>query len=141
MDEVVARAVVRAVDGDCVLVEPVDHGCGRCHQPGGCGGARLAALQPQRYRASNGPGAKVGDMVEVAIAGGLLARLATRIYLWPLAGILAGAALVNEGPLSIVGGLLGGLLGYLLVRRAMRSENFALPAVVRVCSNCLEEST
>ena len=35
------KGTITALDGDYALVRIADAGCGRCHEPGGCGGVNI----------------------------------------------------------------------------------------------------
>lgn len=128
-----ARVVVRSTSGGEALVEPLDHGCGRCHEPGGCGGARLSCAQPRLFAAENGIGAAVGEEVEVSVAPRRLAFVATCSYVLPLLGLLAGAVVGGDGLSAIIGAVLGAGGGYLAGRRLLLAENLKLPVIVRRC--------
>ena len=81
----------------------VNSGCGRCNEPGGCGGVSLAqplCSTPKSIVLSDPIGLAVGDTVRVAIPDELLSRGVTRTYVIPLilffAGSLLGAALLPD---------------------------------------------
>ena len=60
------RAIVREINQADALVEIEQGGCGRCHEPGGCGGQQLTQMfcsTPKTYRVANEIGAGVGDRV------------------------------------------------------------------------------
>lgn len=88
-------AIIRAVVGRQVEVEIETGGCGRCHEPGGCGGQNLSRAfcgGPKRYLIDNPLSARVGDRVHVGVEPASVRRAATRAYVVPLLATLAGAA-------------------------------------------------
>lgn len=117
------EAVVSRLEGDNVMVVDVtpERGCGRCDEPGGCGGG-LAVAKPcvRTYRFQNDIGAAVGDAVLLGLPEGAVLGAAAWAYLMP--GILAivGALLaiqIAAGDISaIVGAVVGLLLGILALR-------------------------
>ncbi len=81
----------------------VNGGCGRCNEPGGCGGVSLAqplCSKPKSMVVSDPIGLSVGDKVRVAIPDDILSRGVTRTYVISLllffAGSLLGAALLPD---------------------------------------------
>lgn len=81
----------------------VNGGCGRCSEPGGCGGVSLAqplCSKPKSMVVSDPMGLSVGDRVRVAIPDDQLSRGVTRTYVVSLglffAGSLLGAALLPD---------------------------------------------
>ena len=108
------RAVVRAFDGDDVLIEAAQGGCGRCHEEGGCGGQNLTQMfcsAPKVWRLPNPGGLSVGDAVMVGIAAGEVRHSANVAYGLPLLGILLGAVSGNAVA-SDQGAMLGAVLGF-----------------------------
>lgn len=94
-----ARGTVTRRDGAYAFVRIQTEGCGRCHEPGGCGGSPLtqAFCAPQKiYRVLNPRGAAPGDEVVVEIPDRALLRGAVAGYLLPLLGLFLGAALGLE---------------------------------------------
>lgn len=121
------NGVVQRVDGAYAWVDvSVAQGCGRCGEPGGCGGVNIARPfggSKQVLRVSNDSGAVAGEPVSVVIDDGVPLAAALRAYVAPLAGVLAGAALGTVlAPAAVVdlyagvGALLGAGLAVLLVR-------------------------
>ena len=117
------RAIVREINQADALVEVEQGGCGRCHEPGGCGGQQLTQMfcsTPKTYRVANELGAGVGDRVTVEIAAGSVRRSANLAYVLPLTATIAGAVLgmlLGDDPGAILGGLAGLLVAFLHVRR------------------------
>jgi sigma-E factor negative regulatory protein RseC len=90
------RGTVTALDGDRAWVRIQGEGCGRCHEPGACGGGNLAqafCLSPKVYRVLNPRGATPGEEVLVVIRDRALLRSAIAGYVLPLLGLFLGAAL------------------------------------------------
>ncbi len=118
------RAIVREINQADALVEVEQGGCGRCHEPGGCGGllqlTRMFCSTPKTYRVANEIGAGVGDLVTIAIAAGSVRRSANLAYVLPLTATIAGAVLgmlLGDDPGAMLGGLAGLLVAFLHVRR------------------------
>lgn len=92
-----ARAQVVDLRGDRVRVR-VDAGrggCGRCNEPGGCGGARLSELfGPNRneFEIENTIGALRGEEVVLCIAEDASLKAALVGYGLPVVCVIAGAA-------------------------------------------------
>jgi sigma-E factor negative regulatory protein RseC len=132
-EETTIRATVRSLDGDEALVEVESGGCGRCHEPGGCGGQQLTQMfcsGPKSYRVANPHGANVGDQVTVGIAPGTVRRTANLAYGLPLTATIVGAAIGT--PLAgDLGAMLGALLGiggsifYIRHRANLKGGNLA----------------
>lgn len=121
------NGVVQRVDGAYAWVDvSVAQGCGRCGEPGGCGGVNIARPfggSKQVLRVSNDPGAVAGESVRVVIDDGVPLAAALRAYAAPVVGVLGGAALGTVlAPVAVVdlyagvGALLGAGLAVLLVR-------------------------
>lgn len=113
---------VVSLEGEHALIQVLGGGCGRCHEPGGCGGQQLTQMfcsTPRQYRVRNLPGARPGDLVTVVLPAGVLSRHATLGYGLPLLGLLLGALLGQL--LAGNGGALGGAgLGLVLAWGAVR---------------------
>lgn len=118
----IIRATVRELDGHFALVE-VEHGCGRCHENGGCGGQHLTQMfcsGPKRFRVDNRLGAVPGEQVRVAVEEGALRTSANLAYGLPIFGLIGGAVLGQTlgGDLAAIGGAVVGLLGmFVLVKQ------------------------
>lgn len=109
-----ARGTVTALEGDCAFVRTESEGCGRCHEPGGCGGAHLTRAfcsSPKVYRVLNPSGAKPGDEVTLVIHDRAVLRGAIAGYVLPLLGLFLGAALGLRlaGDAGSIGGAVCGL--------------------------------
>lgn len=119
-----AFAVVREVGPGYAWVEPDRQGCGRCDEPGGCGGSGkgdLACAASRRVRVGNEIGAAVGQRVCIETSPGSVSRAASLGYILPLAGVLVGALLgqwLGAGELAaIIGAVGGGTVGWRVARR------------------------
>lgn len=121
------NGVVQRVDGAYAWVDvSVAQGCGRCNEPGGCGGVNIAkpfGASRQVLRVLNDSGAVAGEPVGVVIDDGVPLKAALRAYVAPVLGVLAGAALgtvlAPAGSVDLsagLGALTGGGLAVLLVR-------------------------
>jgi positive regulator of sigma E activity len=97
--------------------------CGTCGAGRGCGWQRSG--QPRRLEIDAQQGTRTlaaGDRLEVRIDDARLLRAACRLYLPPLAGLLAGPALLRvagseHGAAPLLGALLGLLAGGLMAWR------------------------
>jgi positive regulator of sigma E activity len=101
--------------------------CGTCAAGRGCGWQR--SNQPRRLEIDAHQGTRTlepGDLLEVQIDDARLLRAASRLYLLPLAGLLAGPALVRvagweQGVTPLLGAVLGLIAGGLIARRWTRA--------------------
>lgn len=137
------RAIVRRVDGDIALVETTQSGCGRCHEPGGCGGlhaGRIVCASPRLFQAVNPIGAAPGSVVQVAVSEGAVRRAANTAYAIPLLLAVGGGGLGSwllADSLGQWGGVLGTAVGLLLAWRRMarrtnpaQADKPSLPEIV-----------
>lgn len=119
---------VVAIEGHEAVVEVAHGGCGRCHEPGGCGGVQLTqalCVSPRHYRLPfDGIPLAAGDRVVIDIAPGAVRRTANLVYGLPLLATVLGAA-VGTALADDLGGVLGALcaatLAFLQVRRRSRT--------------------
>ena len=81
------RAIVVSLDGNKAMVESLQGGgCGNCDSENGCGSGKLSQLfcsEPRRFRVRNDVNAKVGSVVLVTVAEGVLLRSALLMYFLP----------------------------------------------------------
>ncbi|WP_291992745.1 SoxR reducing system RseC family protein [Candidatus Accumulibacter sp. ACC003] len=125
-----AWGTVAALDGEYALIRMDEGGCGRCREPGGCGGNHVASLlcpTARTFRVFNAEQRLVGERVRVCVAEGSVRRGALHAYAFPLLalllGALAGSAFAGEAG-AIAGAIAGLLLGWWGLRRAqLRSVN------------------
>ncbi|MDR2614696.1 MAG: SoxR reducing system RseC family protein [Candidatus Accumulibacter sp.] len=125
------KGTVSALDGDHAFVRVLNEGCGRCHEPGGCGGAHLArafCASPRVYRVKNPLGARPGEEVAVVIRDRTLLRSAIAGYLLPLLGLFLGAALglAFAGETGSMAGAAAGLTTAWGIQGTRRVRNFLL---------------
>ena len=101
--------------------------CGTCAAGRGCGWQRSS--QPRRLEIDARQGSRTlvpGDQLEVQIDDARLLRAACRLYLPPLAGLLAGPALLRvvgceQGATPLLAALLGLVAGGLIAWRWTRA--------------------
>ena len=110
-----APGSVTAIDGEHAIVRMDETGCGRCLEPGGCGGNTMGKLfcsTPRTFRVLNPGRSVVGDRVSVVIAEGAVGRSAALAYGVPLLALLIGAASGSNvaGETGAIAGAAGGLL-------------------------------
>ncbi|MCB1896633.1 MAG: SoxR reducing system RseC family protein [Zoogloeaceae bacterium] len=127
------RALVRTRSGG--------GGCGRCHESGGCGGARIGSMfRPEQadFWLDNPIQADVGDQVLVCLAEEVSAQAAMLGYLVPVLGIVVGAVIgviiggTSGGDGAALAGALGGLvLGIAASRLIGRSRADVQPVLRR----------
>ena len=115
-------AVVVEVSGAEVWVEVPGRApaCGNCRTTDACREGLLGlSAGPRRYRLENRIGARVGDRVQLAVAGGTLWHAALVSYVLPLllaiAGAVIGQSLAGDG-WAAVGTLTGLGCGLALLR-------------------------
>ncbi len=121
-----AWGTVAALDGEYALIRMDDSGCGRCREPGGCGGSNAASFlcrAPRTFRVPNPEHRVIGERVRVRVAEGAIGHGALHAYASPLLalliGALAGSTLADEAG-AIVGAVAGLLVGWAGLRRAQR---------------------
>jgi sigma-E factor negative regulatory protein RseC len=103
-----------------------ESGCGRCHEPGGCGGiilGRFLCSVPRSFRVLNTGNSAIGTRVTVVVAAGSIRRGALLVYGLPLLALLAGAigGSILAGELgAMIGAACGLFCAWLLLRYAQR---------------------
>ncbi|WP_153108680.1 SoxR reducing system RseC family protein [Propionivibrio limicola] len=116
------QGVVVAHDGRYAIVRIDDAGCGRCYEPGGCGGVSVGSVfnaAPRTFRVRNDKGAAIGQCVVISIEEGVVRKGALFSYGFPLMALIFGAVfgLVAGGEVgSIVGGIAGLFIVWLFFR-------------------------
>lgn len=121
--------IVTALDGLHVLVQTEQHGCGRCHEDGGCGGNTIGNMlcsTPKAFRLQNPGNLRAGDRVRIVIPEGAIRQTAMRAYLIPLLALLAGA-FVGYGIAGETGAMIGSLASLSLAWISLRSMQFRCP--------------
>lgn len=132
--------VVRECDNKGrVWIEVEQSGCGRCSEPGGCGGVSIGqplCSRKKRFCLADTLGLKPGDEVVVGIPDKVLLLSATAVYLVPLAlGLVAAVAAHSVfggsgSSLTDLAGFIGGLsAGWWLLSR-MKPSAAARPVLV-----------
>ena len=123
------RANVTELLTDAVMVESVIKStCSQCHQVDNCGNGQVAKALPQKKLSLQIPTQEdfvIGDEVIIAIPERFLLQTAWQVYIWPLVGLLAGAAIgqyflniawFNHELLVIALATLGGFTGSKLAK-------------------------
>ena len=116
------KGTITALDGDYALVRIADAGCGRCHEPGGCGGVNIGKMlcnEPQVFRVLNPRQGDVGQAVNIVIPEGAVRKGAFLAYGLPLLMLLIGA-FVGVGVAGDPGAIVGALGGLVVAFPAVR---------------------
>ncbi|WP_079435592.1 SoxR reducing system RseC family protein [Zoogloea sp. LCSB751] len=132
------NGVVQRLDAGYAWVDvSVAQGCGRCNEPGGCGGVNLAspfAPTSRSVRVINDIEARPGESVGVVIDDRVPLQAALCAYGWPVLGVIAGAVLGagaapggNGDLLAALGALGGGLVAGIWGRKRSRGMQQDLP--------------
>ena len=125
-----ARAVVVRTTAATAWVRVDDRpsGCGRCNEPGGCGGARISYAfgRPNDvFQITCAAQFEAGDRVVLTIEDGAAIGAALATYGAPTAGAILGAGLGTwvAGDMGAAIGLLAGLLlSFQLARQCVASR-------------------
>ena len=133
-----ASGTVTAHDGNYVVVQMDETGCGRCQEEGGCGGNNIGQIlcsSPRTFRIFNPGQAQIGDHIKVVIAEGSIRRSALLAYGVPLlalfSGALGGSSLAGEIG-AIVGAISGLFCAWITLRYAKKKsqpDQGALPYI------------
>ncbi|MBK7677418.1 MAG: SoxR reducing system RseC family protein [Candidatus Accumulibacter sp.] len=116
---------ITAVDGDHATIRMDEAGCGRCGEPGGCGGnihGKLFCSTPRTFRVPNPDHRAVGRACRLACPRLGSAQRRTCLcfsLLMLLAGALTGSACAGEAG-AIAGAIAGLFVGWLGLRRVQR---------------------
>jgi sigma-E factor negative regulatory protein RseC len=123
--------VVLVRDGRATVVCEQASSCGPCGPGRGCGLRWLAGNDRRTLEVPVQPDdpapPRPGDTVTVSLPDGDLLRIATRMYVPPLTGLLTGPLLIRgtsyegEGT-AVIAALAGLLLGWLLARAWVRAS-------------------
>lgn len=143
-----ANGLVESVDGDWAeVLTQRQTGCSGCGSQKGCGTASLAKLfvprQPGRLRVRNAISARPGDTVRLSMDESQFIQHSLMAYGIPLLGLFVGGLCVSWMPqaweetavsewMTILGGLLGMIVGWLGVRRFYHPEPPLMEAVITV---------
>jgi len=129
-----ARAVVVRADSGLAWVEARHDvsGCGTC-QGKGCGSSKLSQMfcsnKKREFSVENPISAQVGDEVVIAIRDGAVWQGVKLVYVWPLAGLLAGSMagfwLGAGDAAAALGALVGLLAGLSFARWGNESRRLA----------------
>ena len=122
-------AKVIDVDDDIVTIESeIKSSCSGCQQVDTCGSGQVAKAFPQKhacFKTKSDLPLKIGDKVLIGIEEKNLLTTAWQVYMWPLIGLILGAAvgqqLVSRGIfqtelLVIVFGFSGCYMGFRLAK-------------------------
>lgn len=132
------NGVVQRLDAGYAWVDvSVAQGCGRCNEPGGCGGVNLArpmAPISRSVRVINDIEAHPGESVGVVIDDRVPLQAALYAYGWPVLGVIAGATCGavaapggNADLMAALGALVGGLVAAAWGRQRSRGLQQDLP--------------
>jgi sigma-E factor negative regulatory protein RseC len=117
------QGIVSRLDGGNAIVEiQRSSGCGRCHEPGGCGGTTLAtgSTAVRHYTLPNHIDAHVGDQVWLEVADGSVLNAAFWAYGVPGGLMLVLAFLATKlfasDMAAFIGALAGLAVGYGILR-------------------------
>ena len=124
MNEIDALVVAVVAEVALVKTGPRAAGCGRCNEPGGCGGGLLnlnEGAAVRHYRIANSIGAKAGDRVLICAPDGSVLRVALISYGIPLLLALLGAALGTWLDGRDIFALCGAMVGIALAVGLLRS--------------------
>jgi len=128
-----APGVIDEVGNDAVWVRLTaqETGCGRCHEPGGCGGMGIAhafGKPNDRFRITDVHGYSVGEHVQLVADERAALYAGLTSYGLPTLGALLGAGLGTriDDEVGALVGLVAGLVGAVfLAKRFLRSRAWA----------------
>ena len=142
------QATVISVESGQVVVESVvKSSCSGCQQVDSCGSGQVAKAFPQkkmRYQLVTDQSLSPGDQVIIGLSEKLLLSTAWQVYLWPLIGLMAFAALgqwlveraiLPHELLAVLLSILGGYLGFFLARHRQQATSEApqwAPTLVKI---------
>ena len=121
-----AEGVVTAINDSQVTVRIDEGGCGRCHEPSGCGGQNIAKMfcgEPRLFQISNPGDSQIGDRVVLSVSDDAVRQSAALAYGLPLVALFLGAyvGLLLGGDLgAMVGAAIGVLAAWLALPRLER---------------------
>lgn len=115
------HGVVTALDGSHAIVRMEEAGCGRCHEPGGCGGQNIGKMfggGPRLFRVGNPTNACIGDHVGVVVKNAAVHRGALIAYGAPLLALFLGAFL-GRYLAGEMGSIIGAVVGVVSAWKAL----------------------
>ena len=121
-----AEGVVTATNASQATVRMDAAGCGRCHEPGGCGGQNIATMfcrGPRLFSVQDAGQSQVGDRVVISVPDDAVFQSAALAYGLPLVALFLGAVvgLFIAGDLgAMVGATIGVLAAWLSLPRLER---------------------
>ena len=132
------QATVIAVEDHIITVEStVKSTCSSCHQVDSCGSGQIAKAIPQKRlttKIRSDENISVGDEVILGISEQDMLITAWQVYLWPVIGLITFAGLgqwmllhqfINNELFAILGGFLGGYIGFKLASMRQIQRNNA----------------
>jgi sigma-E factor negative regulatory protein RseC len=138
----VKGVVLRVEEGYAWVDVSIAQGCGRCDEPGGCGGVNIAkpfGSASRSVRVCNDIDARPGEQVAVLVEDGLPLRGAMLVYGFPVIGLMAGAALGtavasagSSTDLSALVGAVAGCLVAILLGRGFRGGTMGVDLPLRL---------
>lgn len=130
-----AEGTVTHLEGSAARVSVMrQQGCGRCHEPGGCGGQGHGG-HSQEFLVDNAFGARLGQKVRIEVPEGATLKAALLLYGIPLLALLLGALLgrlSGQGDVAVAGGACLCFAISLLLLRLIRRLAFVEHVKVRI---------
>lgn len=130
-----AEGTVTRLEGSIARVSVLrQQGCGRCHEPGGCGGQGHGE-RCQEFLVDNAFGARPGQRVRIEVPEGATLKAALLLYGSPLLALLFGALLGRVSGLGDAAVALGAGLCFaasLALLRLTRKMTFVERVKVRI---------
>lgn len=132
------QAKVVRVEAEYAWVELTqEQGCSQCAGKG-CGASKMAKTfcsKPRQFQVQNLIGARIGDLVLISSADGVILRGITLVYGIPLLGLVIGALLfllfaeneLQQDIYAALGAALGLLLAILLSKRLSKTSVHSVP--------------
>lgn len=146
-------AKVVAVKNDLITLESeIKSTCSSCQQVDTCGSGQVAKAFPHKsacFKTQSTLPVKVGDQVLIGIEEKNMLATAWQVYMWPLLGLLIGAAsgqiLVAKGIFqtelfAILFALAGGYLGFRLAKFWLvysKQEQNLRPKILKIVPNSI----
>ncbi|AMC33982.1 SoxR reducing system RseC family protein [Janthinobacterium sp. B9-8] len=143
------QAQVVQLDGKHAWVKIKPHTpCGQCDPETGCKAAavsRLFAQAQEGFRVQSPLSSQVGDWVTVSVEEHMLLKSAVWAYGVPLLLLIAGAALgqwfaPQNAEYSVLGGFLGFVMGFVLLKQQHQLAASAEPVIVASQASASKDS-